>query len=30
MKKFYYNPALYPNYLDQLGIKYPTLEKAAN
>jgi aminobenzoyl-glutamate utilization protein B len=30
MKKFYYNPALYPNYLEQLGIKYPTLEKAAN
>ncbi|KJB91125.1 amidohydrolase [Skermanella aerolata KACC 11604] len=30
MKKFYYNPALYPSYLEQLGIKYPTLEKAAN
>ena len=30
MKKFYYNPALYPSYLEQLAIKYPTLEKAAN
>jgi aminobenzoyl-glutamate utilization protein B len=30
MKKFYYNPVLYPSYLEQLGIKYPTLEKAAN
>jgi aminobenzoyl-glutamate utilization protein B len=30
MKKFYYNPALYASYLEQLGIKYPTLEKAAN
>src|SRR3546814_7047821 len=25
MEKFYYDPAKYPNYLDQLGIKYPTL-----
>ncbi|MGC4036989.1 MAG: amidohydrolase [Chitinophagaceae bacterium] len=27
MKKFYYNPAKYKTYLDQLGITYPTLEK---
>lgn len=27
MKKFYYNPAKYKTYLDQLGISYPTLEK---
>jgi aminobenzoyl-glutamate utilization protein B len=27
MKKYYYNPAKYKNYLEQLGIKYPTLEK---
>ena len=25
MKKFYYDPSKYPTYLDQLGIKYPTL-----
>lgn len=25
MKKFYYDPAKYPTYLDQLGIKYPTI-----
>jgi aminobenzoyl-glutamate utilization protein B len=25
MKKFYYDPAKYPTYLDQLGIKYPAL-----
>nr|WP_086492170.1 amidohydrolase [Novosphingobium panipatense] len=25
MEKYYYNPAKYPSYLDQLGIKYPTL-----
>ncbi|MEJ6980110.1 amidohydrolase [Pedobacter sp. P351] len=25
MKKFYYNPAKYKTYLEQLGIKYPTL-----
>jgi aminobenzoyl-glutamate utilization protein B len=25
MKKFYYEPAKYPTYLDQLGIKYPAL-----
>jgi len=27
MKKFYYNPAKYKTYLEQLGIVYPTLEK---
>ena len=25
MKKFYYDPARFPTYLDQLGIKYPTV-----
>ena len=25
MKKFYYDPTKYPTYLDQLGIKYPTV-----
>jgi aminobenzoyl-glutamate utilization protein B len=25
MKKYYYDPTKYPTYLDQLGIKYPTL-----
>jgi aminobenzoyl-glutamate utilization protein B len=25
MRKFYYDPTKYPTYLDQLGIKYPTL-----
>ncbi len=25
MKKFYYDPLKYPTYLDQLGIKYPTV-----
>jgi len=25
MKKYYYDPAKYDNYLDQLGIKYPTV-----
>jgi aminobenzoyl-glutamate utilization protein B len=24
MKKFYYDPTKYKNYLEQLGIKYPT------
>ena len=28
MKPYYYNPAKYKTYLEQLGIKYPTLEKA--
>lgn len=27
MKKYYYNPAKYKTYLEQLGIVYPTLEK---
>ncbi len=27
MKKYYYDPSKYKNYLDQLGIKYPTTEK---
>jgi aminobenzoyl-glutamate utilization protein B len=26
MKKFYYDPSRYPTYLDQLGIKYPTVK----
>ena len=25
LKPFYYNPAKYKTYLDQLGIQYPTL-----
>jgi aminobenzoyl-glutamate utilization protein B len=25
MKQFYYDPKKYPTYLDQLGIKYPTV-----
>jgi aminobenzoyl-glutamate utilization protein B len=27
MRKFYYDPAKYPTYLDQLGIKFPALKK---
>ena len=27
MKKFYYDPAKYDTYLEQLGIKYPTVVK---
>lgn len=27
LKKYYYDPSKYNTYLDQLGIKYPTLEK---
>jgi len=27
MKKYYYNPAKYKTYMEQLGIAYPTLEK---
>ncbi|MEX2234158.1 MAG: peptidase dimerization domain-containing protein [Cyclobacteriaceae bacterium] len=27
LKKYYYNPAKYKTYLEQLGIKYPQLEK---
>jgi aminobenzoyl-glutamate utilization protein B len=30
MKKYYYDPTKYKNYLDQLGIKYPTTEKPAS
>jgi len=29
MEKFYYNPAKYGSYLEQLGIKYPTLAAPA-
>jgi aminobenzoyl-glutamate utilization protein B len=29
MKKYYYDPTKYKNYLEQLGIKYPTTEKPA-
>jgi len=29
MKPFYYNPAKYKTYLEQLGITYPTLEPTA-
>ena len=25
MKKYYYDPSKYPTYLEQLGIKYPTV-----
>jgi len=25
MRKYYYDPSKYPTYLDQLGIKYPTV-----
>ena len=28
MKKFYYDPTKYPTYLDQLGIKYPTVTRS--
>ena len=27
MKKFYYDPAKYKTYLEQLGIAYPTVKK---
>ena len=27
MKKYYYDPSKYNNYLEQLGIQYPTLER---
>jgi aminobenzoyl-glutamate utilization protein B len=27
LKKFYYDPSKYPTYLDQLGIKYPTVRQ---
>ena len=29
LSKFYYDPSKYPTYLDQLGIKFPLLEKPA-
>jgi aminobenzoyl-glutamate utilization protein B len=29
MKKFYYDPSRFPSYLDQLGIKYPTVKGTA-
>jgi aminobenzoyl-glutamate utilization protein B len=29
MKKYYYDPTKYRNYLEQLGIKYPTTVKSA-
>jgi len=30
MKALYYDPSKYDNYLEQLGIKYPTVRQAAN
>ncbi|HEX6162816.1 MAG TPA: amidohydrolase [Vicinamibacterales bacterium] len=30
MRKFYYDPTKYPTYLDQLGIKYPTLRSTSS
>jgi aminobenzoyl-glutamate utilization protein B len=29
MRKYYYDPSKYPTYLDQLGIRYPTVKPAA-
>lgn len=29
MKKYYYDPSKYPTYLDQLGIKYPTVRSSS-
>ncbi len=29
MKKYYFDPSRYKTYLDQLGIKYPTVDKPA-
>ena len=29
MKKYYYDPTKYKTYLDQLGIKYPTVREPA-
>ena len=29
MRKYYYDPTKYKTYLDQLGIKYPTVRDAA-
>ena len=28
MRKYYYDPSKYPTYLDQLGIKYPTVKQS--
>jgi aminobenzoyl-glutamate utilization protein B len=28
MRKFYYDPKKYPTYLEQLGIRYPTVRQA--
>jgi aminobenzoyl-glutamate utilization protein B len=30
MRKLYYDSSKYETYLDQLGIKFPTLEKTSN
>jgi aminobenzoyl-glutamate utilization protein B len=30
MQKYYYDPSKYATYLDQLGIKFPVLEKPKN
>jgi aminobenzoyl-glutamate utilization protein B len=30
MKKFYYDPTKYKTYLDQLGIKYPTVKPSTS
>ncbi|MGQ0732583.1 MAG: amidohydrolase [Acidobacteriota bacterium] len=30
MRKYYYDPSKYPTYLDQLGIKYPTVRSATS
>jgi aminobenzoyl-glutamate utilization protein B len=30
MRPFYYDPAKFPTYLDQLGIKYPTVKPSSS
>jgi aminobenzoyl-glutamate utilization protein B len=30
MRQFYYDPSKYPTYLDQLGIKYPTVRSTGS
>ena len=30
MKKFYYDPSRYKTYLEQLGIKYPTVRAGSS
>ena len=30
MRKFYYDASKHETYLDQLGVKFPTLEKPKN